>query len=74
MDSYQFAIDLTNGINHIYEMIRRDINDPCIIAWDNGNEGGWNANLDGGNAGSTNYYDLYDIQGRQVVRQTGSRH
>ena len=68
MDSYQFAIDLTNGINHIYEMIRRDINDPCIIAWDNGNEGGWNANLDGGNAGSTNYYDLYDIQGRQVVR------
>ena len=68
MDSYQFAIDLTNGINHIYEMIRRDVNDPCIIAWDNGNEGGWNANLDGGNAGSTNYYDLYDIQGRQVVR------
>jgi hypothetical protein len=68
MDSYQFVIDTTDGVNHIYEMIRRDVNDPCIIAWDNGNEGGWNANLDGGGAGSTNYFDLYDIQNRQVVR------
>jgi len=68
MNSYQYVIDLTNGIKHIYEMIRRDVNDPCIIAWDNGNEGGWNANLDGGNTGSTNYFALYDIQNRQVIR------
>ncbi len=68
MDSYQFVIDTTDGIQHIYEMIRRDVNCPCIIAWDNGNEGGWNANLDGGNAGSTNYFRLYDVQNRLVVR------
>lgn len=68
MDSYQFVIDTTDGVNHIYEMIHRDVNDPCIIAWDNGNEGGWNANLDGGNPGSTNYFDLYDIQNRLVIR------
>jgi len=70
MDCYQVGggIDTTDGISHIYEMIRRDVNDPSIIAWDNGNEGGWNGNLDGGNAGSTNYYDLYDVQDRLVVR------
>ena len=68
MDSYQFVIDTTDGINNIYEMIRRDVNDPCIIAWDNGNEGGWNGNLDGANSGATNYFGLYDVQNRQVVR------
>ncbi|MGD1088567.1 MAG: glycoside hydrolase family 2 TIM barrel-domain containing protein [Verrucomicrobiota bacterium] len=73
MDSYQTDIDVTDGVTHIYEMIRRDVNDPCIIAWDNGNEANWGsgstlASLDGGNAGSTNYYDLYDVQDRQVIR------
>jgi hypothetical protein len=68
VDSYQYVIDTADGIQHIYEMIRRDVNDPCIIAWDNGNEGGWNANLDGGNPGSTNYFDLCDIQNRMVIR------
>jgi hypothetical protein len=70
MNSYQFQIDVVDGINHIYEMIRRDVNDPCIIAWDNGNETSWNGslgNLDGGNAGSTNYYGLYDVQNRLVI-------
>jgi hypothetical protein len=74
MDSYQSQIDITDGVQHIYEMIRRDVNDPCIIAWDNGNEAGWNgtlASLDGGNAGSTNYYALYDVQKRQVIRPGG---
>jgi hypothetical protein len=72
MDSYQYQIDIADGAQHIYEMIRRDVNAPCIIAWDNGNEATWNGtslgSLDGGNAGSTNYYALYDIQKRQVVR------
>lgn len=70
MDSYQTQIDLTDGIQHVYEMIRRDVNDPCIIAWDNGNETSWSGslgNLDGGNAGSTNYYAIYDVQKRQVI-------
>ena len=70
MNSYQSQIDLADGIVHVYEMIRRDVNDPCIIAWDNGNETAWNGslgNLDGGNAGSTNYYGLYDVQNRLVI-------
>ena len=72
MDSYQNQIDIVDGVQHIYEMIRRDVNDPCIIAWDNGNEATWSGttlgSLDGGNAGSTNYYAVYDIQNRQVIR------
>jgi hypothetical protein len=70
MDSYQNQIDLTDGISHVYEMIRRDVSDPCIIAWDNGNETSWSGSLgdlDGNNAGSTNYYDLFDIQNREVI-------
>jgi hypothetical protein len=67
-DSYQFQIDTANGARLIGEMVRRDVNHPCIIAWDNGNEGGANGNLDGGNAGSTNYFALYDIQNRRVIR------
>ncbi len=27
-------------------MIERDVNHPSIIIWSNGNEGGWNYNLD----------------------------
>ena len=65
--SYQYVIDTADGMRHIYEMIRRDVNCPSIIAWDNGNEGGWNQDLDGGNAGSTNYFSLYDIQNRMVI-------
>ena len=76
MDSYQSDIDITDGVAHIYEMIRRDVNDPCIIGWDNGNEASWSsgstlASLDGGNAGSTNYYAVYDVQKRQVIRPKG---
>lgn len=70
MASYQAQIDLTDGIAHVYEMIRRDVNDPCIIAWDNGNETSWSGSLgdlDGGNAGATNYYGVFDIQNRQVI-------
>jgi hypothetical protein len=71
MDSYQSAIDLADGIIHVYEMIRRDVNCPCIIAWDNGNETAWNGSLgdlDGGNSGATNYFGVYDVQNRLVVR------
>ncbi|HAO78026.1 MAG TPA: glycoside hydrolase family 2 [Verrucomicrobia subdivision 3 bacterium] len=61
-------MDIPNGIRLIGEMIRRDVNHPCIFAWDNGNEGGANPNLDGGAGGSTNYFALYDIQNRLVIR------
>ena len=31
----------------VKEMVTFDVNHPCIIFWDNGNEGGWNTALDG---------------------------
>jgi len=71
LDSYQHggsALDTVNGARLVFEMIRRDVNHPSVIIWDNGNEGGANANLDGGNAGSTNYFALYDPQNRKVIR------
>jgi hypothetical protein len=71
LDSYQHggnALDIANGARLIYELVRRDVNHPSVIIWDNGNEGGANANLDGGNAGSTNYFALYDPQNRKVIR------
>jgi lysophospholipase L1-like esterase len=34
------------GTKLLKEMVNRDVNHPCILIWDNGNEGGWNTDLD----------------------------
>jgi hypothetical protein len=34
------------GRRLIEQMVRRDVNHPSILFWDNGNEGGWNRELD----------------------------
>ncbi|MCW3786890.1 glycoside hydrolase family 2 TIM barrel-domain containing protein [Plebeiibacterium sediminum] len=42
------------------EMVMRDVNHPCIVLWSNGNEGGWNYNLDA-------HFADYDPQKRHVI-------
>ena len=38
--------DNTVGPPLVHEMVVRDVNHPSILFWDNGNEGGFNTNLD----------------------------
>jgi len=65
-----YVLDELAGWHHFYdndvgpklvqEMMVRDVNHPCILFWDNGNEGGFNTNLD-------NLFDQYDLQRRRVL-------
>ncbi|MEO7531856.1 MAG: glycoside hydrolase family 2 TIM barrel-domain containing protein [Sediminibacterium sp.] len=48
------------GRKLVKELVVRDVNHPSIIFWDNGNEGGFNFDLD-------NDYALYDPQLRTVL-------
>jgi hypothetical protein len=44
---WQAAYDAPTGRRLLGQMIRRDVNHPSVLFWDNGNEGGWNAEIDG---------------------------
>jgi len=48
------------GTNLVGEMVTRDVNHPCVLFWDNGNEGGFNTNLD-------KIFGEYDPQQRRVL-------
>ena len=48
------------GAKLVHEMVVRDVNHPCILFWDNGNEGGFNTNLD-------KIYGALDPQKRRVL-------
>ena len=48
------------GPKLVKEMVERDVNHPSILFWDNGNEGGFNTNLD-------NIYGELDPQQRRVL-------
>ena len=49
------------GRKLVKEMVLRDENHPSILFWGNGNEGGWNPDLD-------DEFQLYDIQQRETIR------
>jgi hypothetical protein len=52
--------DNETGARLVGEMVTRDVNHPSILFWDNGNEGGFNTNLD-------NIFGKYDPQSRRVL-------
>ncbi|TKG94052.1 glycoside hydrolase family 2 [Puteibacter caeruleilacunae] len=57
---WQAWYDTTVGKKLVKEMLMKDVNHPCIVLWDNGNEKGWNTELD-------SVFAKYDPQNRQVV-------
>ncbi|BAX78476.1 glycoside hydrolase family 2 protein [Labilibaculum antarcticum] len=53
-------LDTEVGRKIVEEMVVRDVNHPSILLWANGNETGWNTELD-------DDYALWDIQKREVI-------
>ena len=60
LTGWQASYDTVAGRPLVKELVIRDVNHPCVVIWDNGNEGGWNRALD-------NDYALYDPQKRLVI-------
>ncbi|KXX68696.1 glycoside hydrolase family 2 protein [Flammeovirga sp. SJP92] len=54
------ALDTEVGEKIVKETVVRDVNHPSILLWANGNESGWNTELD-------DDYALWDIQQREVI-------
>ena len=63
---WQFAHDTTNGSYMVEQMVKRDVNHPSIIFWSNGNEGGFNYELEP-------YFTKFDPQQRVVLYPWGNR-
>ncbi len=57
---WQKFYDTDIGTKIVEETVTRDLNHPSILFWDNGNEGGFNTNLD-------KFYGEFDIQKRRVL-------
>jgi hypothetical protein len=60
LTGWQSAYDTSSGVRLVGEMVRRDVNHPSILVWDNGNEGGWNNALN-------DEFAKWDIQQRNVM-------
>ena len=58
--SWQKKYDTPTARRLVKSMVERDRNHPSIIIWANGNEGGWNTDVD-------DSYPLYDLQNRFVI-------
>ncbi|MDL2291556.1 beta-galactosidase [Bacteroides sp. OttesenSCG-928-F21] len=57
--------DTPTGVKLIEGMVERDVNHPSVIWWSNGNEKGWNVELDG-------EFHKYDPQKRPVLHPQGN--
>ena len=57
---WQRAYDTNSARRLIGQMIQRDVNHPSILFWDNGNEGGWNTEVD-------DDFAQWDPQKREVL-------
>jgi hypothetical protein len=57
---WQDYYDTPIGKRLVKAMVTRDVNHPCIILWNNGNEGGWNTEVD-------DDFALWDPQLRKVL-------
>jgi hypothetical protein len=60
LSGWQYSHGTEIGRRLVREMVERDVNHPSILFWDNGNEGGFNRDLDG-------EYAFYDPQNRRVL-------
>ncbi|MDP5280231.1 glycoside hydrolase family 2 TIM barrel-domain containing protein [Sphingomonas sp. DG1-23] len=60
LSGWQKAHGTAIGRQLVREMVERDVNHPSILFWDNGNEGGFNRDLDGD-------FALHDPQNRRVL-------
>lgn len=60
LTGWHHAYDTEVGSKLVREMIEKDVNHPSIVLWDNGNEGGFNFDLD-------HLFDQYDPQDRPVI-------
>ncbi|WP_347156544.1 glycoside hydrolase family 2 TIM barrel-domain containing protein [Pontibacter chitinilyticus] len=60
LTGWQDAYDTEVGEKLVRELVIRDVNHPSILLWDNGNEGGWNTDLD-------DDFARWDPQARTVI-------
>lgn len=60
LPGWQTRYDDTTALKILPEVIRRDVNHPCVFVWSNGNEGGWNTTIDP-------LFAQYDPQRRKVI-------
>ena len=60
LGGWQKFYDTEIGTRLVEAMVTRDVNHPSILFWDNGNEGGFNTNLDA-------MFPMFDPQKRRVL-------